>query len=246
MNEKELAQDVYNRIKNCIPSSPYPWKAMAITAAVSLGIGLGIGFYWAESNRPAVLPDVSMSQQDAKNPVKIQEEAGKAGVPLTDGQAKEVAQKVAAATKPNRIVETDRAHLRETVEKERKAAGADLAIVTDPSKPGTAPKLDDLFKTDTLKGGSALPAGTGDTDRIQLNQYNIQAYKQKIDVVTIATRSLGYSHLQKVDLPKILFILPKGGVGYVGPYIGVHHNGLEHLGKDMRFERAEAGITIAF
>lgn len=245
MNERELARDVYNQIKNSIPSPSCPWKALAITAVISLGIGLGVGLYWSESNRPAIQPDVTLSQENAKKPEKVQEAADKAGIPLTDGQAEEAAHKIAAATKPDHTVETNWANLRTTIEKERKAAGADFAIITDPTKPKTAPNLDGPIKSE-LSNEQSLTTGTDPNDRIQLNQYNIQAYKKSMDVLTIATRSLGYSHLRKVDLPKIPLLLPKGGVGYAGPYIGVQHNGLEHLGKDVRFERVEAGITVAF
>lgn len=118
-------------------------------------------------------PVSSISQHEAQTIHGVKESAEKADVNLDNSQAKEVVEKVKyiydTKQEPVYIVETVGDKLPIVVEKEKEAVGADFAIVTDPNEPDKEIKIEEL------------PADT----KVELNQYNVQAYKKVLRQVEI-------------------------------------------------------------
>lgn len=53
----------------------------------------------------------------------------------------------------------------------------------------------------------------------QLNVYNIKAFPRQMVGMGIGNKSQEVMYLQRIDAPRVPLLLPKGGVGYIGPYL---------------------------
>ena len=195
------------------------------------------------------------SQEKAETPAGVTEAAQAAKVPISDDQAKEAAKAIreAAGKPPDSVVTTTGANLQTAAATALADSGGDFAIITDPKQPDKAPVLvgqaaagtgSISYTKDVLPGGQQPAAAPTDAikpdDPVVLNQYNIQAYPQHLTVAHVGVYSAGVARLNKVNLSPVPLLLPKGGVGYIGPYVGVTHNHFESV------EHVDFGITVAF
>ena len=114
------------------------------------------------------------TQTEAETPAGVEHAAEQARVPVSPNQAQTAAKEIRYIyqhdTKPVYTITTTADKAQARSETARKAAGADFSIVTDKSNP-TAKK--DLTQ---------LPKGS----TVELNQYNVQAYKQELHTVEVA------------------------------------------------------------
>ncbi len=153
---------------------------------------------WAYNHFAKPQPVTYMPQQQAETAQGVQEAANNAEVHISPGQAAEVAQAIHEATSrpPDQVVTTTGAGMTQALASVQ--GGAQLQIVTDPSKPDQKP---DKPKPD---------------QPVNLNVYNIKAYSKTLDQATLYLRFDGIT-------PK-----PTGGdlsrswlVSKSGHYIGV-------------------------
>ena len=119
-------------------------------------------------------PVTQETQTEAETPAGVEHAAEQARVPVSPNQAQTAAKEIRYIyqhdTKPVYTITTTADKAQARSETARKAAGADFSIVTDKSNP-TAKK--DLTQ---------LPKGS----TVELNQDNVQAYKQELHTVEVA------------------------------------------------------------
>ena len=170
-----------------------PWALVFI-------LGCWCGFLVGKSQAP---PIIMMAQKDAATTAGAQAGLNAAGIPAGPAQAKEVAQGIATAAKkpPEYITTTTAKNLPVAVETERKNNNADVALLTDPANP------EQTFSSGAL--GAVTP--------IQLNQYNIHAYKPILRELSYAPKSDGSPRDIRFSVSKKI---TKGGK-YLG--VGVGH-----------------------
>lgn len=128
-----------------------------------------------------------ISQQQAETPVGVQQASD--NVELDYGQAKQVSETIkeirVTEKEPVYVIQTTGSEAKEVSENVVKQEKADFAIVTDKDNPEKVVELDKLDKDAT----------------VNLNQYNIKAYKQHINTVEYypAEKAVGYIHQWKVS-----------------------------------------------
>jgi hypothetical protein len=147
------------------------------------------------------------SQQQAETPGGVEKAADAAQVPLTIPQVREAAKEIKAASgrTPDRMEVSTGQDLGKKVEDIRKATAADFVIVTNPAKPDEKPavKLD---------------------EPVQLNVYNIKAYPKKLAELSVGVHGADVAYLRRVDVPRVPLVMPKGVVGYMGPFIRAEYD----------------------
>ena len=142
------------------------------------------------------------SQTEAESLDGIHKAADRAKVPLDNDQAKTITKEIERIREekiqPMYVTKTVVKEVEKTVDKERERNGADFSVVTDPKHPD---EKVDLSKYDK-------------DQKVELNQYNIQAYKKVIRTVEYnpSEKELGFSIQKKIS---------KNGV-YAG--IGIAHD----------------------
>lgn len=129
-------------------------------------------------------------------------------VPVTKAQAREIAGKIATIStgSPERVISTTGAEVEITVASLRQAKGADFTLITNPQKPAEKPIL------------------TPD-EQVKLNVYNVKAYPDKLMEVSIGAHGGDIAYLHRVNVPKVPLLLPKGAVGYAGPFVRTEYGG---------------------
>lgn len=212
-------------------------------------------FQGCKQDSPAQ-PTSFTSQEKAQTPEGVTDAAKAAKVPISEDQAKEAAKAIqeTAGKPPDRVVATTGANLQTAAASALADSGGDFAVITNPKQPDKAPVLvsqaaggtssisyvKDVLP-DNQKQAAAAPADAiKPDDPVTLNQYNIQAFPQHLTVAHIGVYSAGVARLNKVNLSPVPLLLPHGGVGYIGPYVGVTHNHFESV------EHIDFGITMAF
>ena len=119
-------------------------------------------------------PVTTESQTQAETPAGVTQAADKAQVSISPSQAQEAASQIkyiyTNSIIPQYTITTTGDKAQEAADKAQEAAGADFSIITNKSAPNE--------KTD-LK---TLPAGS----TVELNQYNVQAYKKILHTIEIA------------------------------------------------------------
>jgi hypothetical protein len=147
------------------------------------------------------------SQQQAETPGGVEKTADAAQVPLTMPQVREAAEEIKAASgrTPDRVEISNGRDFGKKVEDILKDTAADFAIVTDPKKPDEKPavKLD---------------------EPVQLNVYNIKAYPKKLVELSVGLHGADVAYLRRVDMPRVPLVMPKGVVGYMGPFIRAEYD----------------------
>ena len=163
-----------------------------ILAALLLAIFLAAGV-WAYNYWHQPQPVTYMPQYQAETPLGVQEAANNAGVHISPGQAVEVAHAVHEATTrpPDQVVTTTGAGMPQALASVQ--GGAQLQIVTDPSKPDKPPD----------KPAADQP--------VSLNVYNIRAYPKHLLEVTAYHRAGDIAYMTRVQVFK--------RTGYIGPVV---------------------------
>lgn len=140
-------------------------KYAAVAAAIILSVLLG--FYFFDKHNPPE-KETGMSQSQAESEAGINTAAHNAQVPLSATQAKEVVTQIreihTTEQVPVYVVQSTGTTAEKDSQQAVKDNRADFAIVTDPNHPEQEIKLDGLDKD----------------AKVELNQYNIQAYKPVI------------------------------------------------------------------
>lgn len=154
---------------------------VTILAIVALG-AVCYNFYYNYSHKEIQYT----KQSDILTSDGVKTEAKKAGVNISDAQAKESSNWISdiqnGKVKPNYVVTTDGNNYKEEVEKQSKANDADVTFVTDPANPDKVP--------DPKKG-----------DVVVLNQYNQQFYpKKQVGVTVYNDQSVAVDYNQKVKV----------------------------------------------
>ena len=175
-----------------------------ITAVIAYA-GNKLYHYWHDK------PVTTMSQEEAETPKGVETASQNAGVPVSPAQAKEVAREIQVIRNteqvPVYIVQSTGATVEKDSEKAVKDNHADFAILTDPS---------DKDKEVDI---SSIPEDT----KVELNQYNVQAYKPVIRQVEVGKSPDGDS-IVGFDISK--------KVSKDGKYLGV---GVDHVfGNDNK------------
>ena len=185
-------------------------KYAAVAAAIILSVLLG--FYFFDKHKPPE-KETGMSQVQAETEAGINTAAHNAQVPLSATQAKEVVTQIreihTTEQVPVYVVQSTGTTVRQDVEQAREDNKADFAVVTDPNHPDEEVKLSNI-PTDTV---------------VELNQYNVQAYK---------------SVIRQIEVGKVA-----GGDGFMiggnvsrkitkdGQYLGVGADYIRHDGEDI-------------
>ena len=175
-----------------------------ITAVIAYAVN-EIYHYWHDK------PVTTMSQEEAETPKGVETASQNAGVPVSPTQAKEVAREIQVIRNteqvPVYIVQSTGATVEKDSEKAVKDNHADFAILTDPS---------DKDKEVDI---SSIPEDT----KVELNQYNVQAYKPVIRQVEVG---------KSPDGDNIVGFAISKKVSKDGQYLGV---GVDHVfGNDNK------------
>ena len=182
----------------------------AVAAAVILSVLLG--FYFFDKHKPPE-KETGMSQVQAETEAGINTAAHNAQVPLSATQAKEIVTQIreihTTEQVPVYVVQSTGATASQDVEQAREDNKADFAVVTDLNHPEQEVKLDEL----------------DENAKVELNQYNVQAYKPVI---------------RQIEAGKVA-----GGDGFMiggsvsrkitkdGQYLGVGADYIRHDGEDI-------------
>lgn len=156
---------------------------------VILLIIVGLFIYKWYNDTYVKKPVTYESQQEASTPEGVERAAKNAQVGIGKGQATEIANKIEYIYKnnvtPEYIVPTTAKDVDKTIKEETKKNKADFSIVTDPNNP------DKEFDFSKYKENTP----------INLNQYNIHAYKKVIRSVSYAPteKIVGASIQQKIN-----------------------------------------------
>ena len=175
-----------------------------ITAVIAYA-GNKLYHYWHDK------PITTMSQEEAETPKGVETASQNAGVPVSPTQAKEVAREIQVIRDteqvPVYVVQSTGATVEKDSEKAVKDNHADFAILTDPS---------DKDKEVDI---SSIPEDT----KVELNQYNVQAYKPVIRQAEVG---------KSPDGDNIVGFTISKKVSKDGQYLGV---GVDHVfGNDNK------------
>ena len=138
-------------------------------------------------------PVTTESQTQAETPAGVEQAADRAHVPISNDQAQQAASQIkyiySHDVQPIYTITTTGSKVQKVAETAQNDAGADLSIITDKSNPNK--KID----------VSAIPA----TSTVELNQYNVQAYKKVLNTVEVGTNDfhsvdeVGYMVSKKIS-----------------------------------------------
>ena len=166
---------------------------------------------------------VQESQTTAETPAGVQRAAEKAGVTVDSTQAKAVAKEIKyiyeTQKEPVYIVKTTGAEVQTAASTARKEAKADFSIITDKNNPTKEVSLEELQKE------KAQP--------VELNQYNIQAYKPVIRTISIAP------DIKERGVRQVNFSISKK-ITKDGQYVGVG------VGYDIVDKRALVNLSYSW
>lgn len=157
---------------------------LLIVAVLLIALVVYYGVY-----EPFTKPVTIMPQQQAETPAGVEKAASNANIKLDSGQAKQVSETIreirVTEKEPVYIIQTTGDKAQEASEKASKQEKADFSIVTDKDHPGEAVELDKLDKNTT----------------VNLNQYNVQAYKKHINTIEYypQEKTIGYTHQWKIS-----------------------------------------------
>lgn len=187
---------------------------MLIASAVA-----GFYLYKALVGPKDIVTDVPQTVVETTQGAKIT--ANKAGYNIDDGQAKEVAKVIREIRTENKeplyVVNTNGKEVKQQTEQAKKDNKADFAIVTDRNNPDKAVDLNKIDK---------------DT-KVELNQYNVQAYKPVIRTISV-TPDFGDNNIRQVG-----FSIAKK-VTKDGQYLGIG------TGYDFKDKRVLVSLTYSW
>ena len=185
-------------------------KYAVVAAAVILSVLLG--FYFFDKHKPPE-KETGMSQVQAETEAGINTAAHNAQVPLSATQAKEVVTQIreihTTEQVPVYVVQSTGTTVRQDVEQARDDNKADFAVVTDPNHPDEEVKLDELDKD----------------AKVELNQYNVQAYKPVIRQIEAGKEAGGDGFMVGGSVSR--------KITKDGQYLGVGADYIRHNGEDI-------------
>jgi cytoskeletal protein RodZ len=210
-----------------------------------------VGIYWAWQHYfSPPQPVTPLSQTEAQTPAGVKHAAENAQIPLSPAQAEKIAEEIkqAANRPPDATTQTTGAELPQTVEANRKKAKADMAILTRPDMPNSTPDVSSKKQSETSlslrqlqnQTKAELPPAIKPEDPVILHQYNIKAYPDTLTSINLGLRTASAARVHKVKVPSIPWFLPRGGVGYAGPYIGIIHQ------QYKKIDFIDGGLTVIF
>ena len=174
------------KIKDWILNNKY--KTAQIITAVIL-IVLLVLFVVKAWEAHTTKPVTTIPQQQAETPAGVEKAANNAHIKLDSGQTKQVSETIreirVTEKEPVYIIQTTGDKAQEASEKASKQEKADFSIVTDKDHPDESVELDKLDENET----------------VNLNQYNIQAYKKQLNTIEYQPweKTIGYTHSWKVS-----------------------------------------------
>lgn len=190
----------------------YPYL---LTIAVVLLVCIAGYFVWRSHQAQPVTTE---SQVQAETPAGVEQAADRTHVSISNDQAQQAASQIkyiySHDVQPVYTITTTGSKAQEAAETAQNDAGADFAIVTNKSDPNK--KID----------VSAIPA----TSKVELNQYNVQAYKKTLHTVEVGTNDMkcvdevGYTVSKKISKD--------------GKYIGV--------GASYNFDDEKAMVKVSY
>ena len=146
-------------------------KKMPLIIALCLVLVIIFLMYGCSSHKDAVTTE---TQNQAETPAGVDMAADNANVPLTPDQAKTAAKEIRYIythdTKPEYTIATTGAKAADQSEAACKTSGADFAIVTNKQNPEASTDLNAI----------------SDATRVELNQYNVQAYKKELHTIEVS------------------------------------------------------------
>ena len=165
----------------------YPYL---LTIAVVLLVCIAGYFVWRSHQTQPVTTE---SQVQAETPAGVTQAADRAHVPISNDQAQQAASQIkyiySHDVQPIYTITTTGSKVQKAAETAQNNAGADFSIITDKSDPNS--------KVDI----SAIPS----TSTVELNQYNVQAYKKVLHTVDVGTNDfrgvdeVGYMVSRKIS-----------------------------------------------
>lgn len=190
-----------------------PTKMIKYTViAVAIILLVLLGFYFFDKHKPPE-KETGMSQVQAETEAGINTAAHNAQVPLSATQAKEVVTQIreihTTEQVPVYVVQSTGSAVSQDVEQAREDNKADFAVVTDPNHPDEEVKLDELDKD----------------VRVELNQYNVQAYKPVIRQVEVGKVAGGDGFMIGGSVSR--------KVTKDGQYMGIGADYIRHDGEDI-------------
>ena len=190
-----------------------PTKMIKYTViAVAIILLVLLGFYFFDKHKPPE-KETGMSQVQAETEAGINTAAHNAQVPLSATQAKEVVTQIreihTTEQVPVYVVQSTGSAVSQDVEQAREDNKADFAVVTDPNHPDEEVKLDELDKD----------------VRVELNQYNVQAYKPVIRQVEVGKVAGGDGFMIGGSVSR--------KVTKDGQYMGIGADYIRHDGEDV-------------
>ena len=125
------------------------------------------------------------TQTQAETPAGVENAATNADVEISSDQAKEAADEIKEIAEsgeaPSYTISTTAGQTQAAEKEAQESSGADFSIVTDK----------DSTTTDTTKLASSTP--------VELNQYNVQAYKKTLQTLTATNQAVTYTVSEKVS-----------------------------------------------
>ena len=184
-------------------------KYAVVAAAIILA---SLGFYFFDKHKPPE-KETGMSQVQAETEAGINTAAHNAQVPLSATQAKEVVTQIreihTTEQVPVYVVQSTGTTVRQDVEQAREDNKADFAVVTDLNHPEQEVKLDELDKD----------------AKVELNQYNIHAYKPVIRQIEVGEVAGGDGFMIGGSVSR--------KITKDGQYLGVGADYIRHDGEDI-------------
>ena len=190
----------------------YPYL---LTIAVVLLVCIAGYFVWRSHQTQPVTTE---SQVQAETPAGVTQAADEAQVSISPSQAQEAASQIrhiyTNSIIPQYTITTTGANAEKQAQAAQKAAGADFSVITN--------------KSDTTKHTSLKTLPTSST--VELNQYNVQAYKKVLHTVDVGTSDaksvgeVGYTVSKKISKD--------------GKYIGV--------GASYNFDNEKAMVKLSY
>ncbi|WP_432748241.1 hypothetical protein [Pectinatus frisingensis] len=127
------------------------------------------------------------TQTQAETPAGVENAATNADVSISSDQAKEAASQIKEIAEsdeaPSYTISTTAGQAQIAEKEAQESSGADFSIVTDKDSTTTT--------TDTTKLASSTP--------VELNQYNVQAYKKALQTLTATNQTVTYTVSEKVS-----------------------------------------------
>ncbi|WP_371374899.1 hypothetical protein [Sporomusa aerivorans] len=167
------------------------------------------------------------SQQQAETPAGVEQASDNARVKMLESQLAEAAAEIADLKNkpPDTIIKTVPVEVVKAIEVERQKSGADFSIVTDPANPDKPVNLDEIAQ---------LPEGT----TVNLNQYNVFAYKKVIRGVSVYP-NLSAAAQGKFKIDEVTADVSRR-ITKNGKYIGVT------VGYDFEHDKGQGRNTLFF